>query len=86
MGEGLATATRQRISTLVQQDHAVKKIKHILSTYQSPEEVLLILIIIFKEGLDTNEINDAVLRIRATVKREFSFVHFILIQPEALEK
>jgi cation diffusion facilitator family transporter len=86
MGEGLAPATRQRISTLVQQDRAVKKIKHILSTYQSPEEVLLILIIIFKEGLDTTEINDAVLRIRATVKREFSFVHFILIQPEALEK
>jgi cation diffusion facilitator family transporter len=86
MGEGIAPATRQRISTLIQQDPSVEKTIHILSTYQSPEEVLLMLIIAFKPDLDTTEINDAIVRIRGAIKKEFSFVRFILIQPELFEK
>lgn len=82
MGEGIAPSTQLKISTLIQKDPAVFKPLHILSTYQSPEEVLLMLIIAFKPHLDTTEIDDAIVRIRATIKHEFSFVSFILIQPE----
>lgn len=86
MGEGLSAATGQSISAMVQQDAAVDKTVHILSTYQSPEEVLLMLIVAFKPTLDTTAINDAIIRIRARVKQEFSFVRFIIIQPEIFEK
>ncbi len=86
MGEGIAPATQQKISTLIQQDPAVLKTLHILSTYQSPEEVVLMLIIAFKPHLETTEINEAIVRIRETVKHEFSFVSFILIQPEVYKK
>lgn len=86
MGEGIAPATQQKISTLIQQDPAVLKTLHILSTYQSPEEVLLMLIIAFKPHLVTIQINEAIVRIRETVKHEFTFVSFILIQPELDKK
>ena len=86
MGEGIAPATQQKISTLIQQDPAVLKTLHILSTYQSPEEVLLMLIIAFKPHLETIQINEAIVRIRETVKHEFTFVSFILIQPELDKK
>lgn len=86
MGEGIAPATQQKISTLIQQDPSVLKTLHILSTYQSPEDVVLMLIIAFKPHLETTEINEAIVRIRETVKHEFSFVSFILIQPEVYKK
>lgn len=85
MGEGVGNNTRERICHLVQSDKDVEKVMHILSTYQSPSEVLLMLIVAFKEELDTMEINIAVDRIRDMVKSEFNLVRFVIIQPESLE-
>ncbi|TWR31478.1 cation diffusion facilitator family transporter [Mucilaginibacter pallidiroseus] len=82
MGEGISAETRKNICRLVEQDAAVKKTMHILSTYQSPEEILLMLIISFKNELNTVELNDAIDRIRATVKVEYKLVRFVIIQPE----
>ena len=47
MGEGIAPETRQKIAQLAEKDAVVRKVKTILSTYQSPEEVILMLIIDF---------------------------------------
>lgn len=82
MGEGIAPETREKIIKLSEQDTAVVKTRNILSTYQSPEEVVLMLIIDFKDDLDTEEITQAIQRIRETVKREFPLVRFVIIQPE----
>ncbi|KAA0129610.1 cation transporter [Chryseobacterium sp. SN22] len=82
MGEGIAPETREKISRLAEQDDAVVKTKNILSTYQSPEEIVLVLIIDFKDHLDTEEITEAVQRIRQTVKRAFPLVRYVIIQPE----
>ena len=56
-----------------------------MSTYQSPEEVVLMLIVAFKEDLDTADINEAIARIRTDIKSEFNFVRFVIIQPETLD-
>jgi cation diffusion facilitator family transporter len=85
MGEGVSTQTRDKICRLVEGDNHVSKVMHILSTYQSPTEVLLMLIVAFKEDMDTSEINVAIDRIRDDVKAEFKFVRFVVIQPESLE-
>ena len=85
MGEGVSTQTRDKICRLVEGDNHVTKVMHILSTYQSPTEVLLMLIVAFKEDMDTSEINVAIDRIRDDVKTEFKFVRFVVIQPESLE-
>ncbi|MGE8427062.1 MAG: cation diffusion facilitator family transporter [Sphingobacterium sp.] len=82
MGEGIASETRNRIAGLVEQDSCVIKTKNILSTYQSPEDVILMLIIDFKDDLDTEDITEAITRIRTRIKTEFQFIHYVIIQPE----
>lgn len=82
MGEGIAPETRKKITLLAEKDDAVVKAKNILSTYQSPEEIVLVLIIDFKDHLDTEEITEAVQRIRNTVKTAFPLVRYVIIQPE----
>lgn len=82
MGEGIAPETREKIIRLAEQDAAVVRTKNILSTYQSPEEIVLMLIIDFKDHLETDDITLAVQRIRESIKKEFPLVRFVLIQPE----
>jgi len=53
-----------------------------LASYQSPEDVILVLIIDFKDDLDTEEITMAITRIRTSIKNEFKFIHYVIIQPE----
>jgi len=85
MGEGIAPETQQKIIDLVQKDPAVIQARHILSTYQSPEEVVLMLIVAFEADLDTEDINKAIIRIRTNIKSLYPFVSFIIIQPEAVK-
>lgn len=82
MGEGIAPETREKIAKVAEKDSAVVRTKNILSTYQSPEEVVLMLIIDFEDHLDTEEITEAIHRIRKHIKNEFPFVRFVIIQPE----
>ena len=82
MGEGIAPETKDRIAKLAESDPAVARTKTILSTYQSPEEVILMPIVDFEDHLDTEEITDAIQRIRSTIKKEFRLVRFVIIQPE----
>lgn len=83
MGEGIATETKQKIRTLLEQDSAVNKVMHILSTYQSPEEVVLVLIISFDNNLNTEAILEAIDRVQQQVIREFKLVRYVIVQPEA---
>lgn len=82
MGEGITPETRQKISKFLEDDPAVIRIKTILSTYQSPEEVVLVLIIDFEDHLETEEITDAILRIRNRIKQEYPLVRFVIVQPD----
>ena len=85
MGEGIAPETQAKITDLAQKDPAVIQARHVLSTYQSPEEVVLMLIIAFQPDLNTEEINAAIVRIRGSIKKAFPLVSFIIIQPEAVK-
>lgn len=83
MGEGIAPETQKKIIALAEKDPAVIKVNNVLSTYESPDEVVLMLIISFKQHLDTEEITNAIVRIRKGIKEEFKLIEFVIIQPQA---
>jgi divalent metal cation (Fe/Co/Zn/Cd) transporter len=83
MGEGIAPETQKKIIALAEKDPAVIKVNNVLSTYESPDEVVLMLIISFKQHLDTEEITNAIVRMRKGIKEEFKLVEFVIIQPQA---
>jgi len=83
MGEGIASGTRSKICALVEHDESVRKVMHMLSTYQSPDEIILMLIIAFNDDLGTEDINLAIDRIRDEVKNEYPLIRFVMIQPES---
>lgn len=82
MGEGIAPDVKKRIKDLVERDGSVTCVKSMISTYQSPEEVVLMLLVDFKNDLNTGEITDAIGRLRNAITAEFSLVQYIFIQPE----
>jgi cation diffusion facilitator family transporter len=84
MGEGMPPDTQKKIKSLAEGDMSVLKVNNVMSTYQSPEEVVLMLIITFKADLDTEDISKAITRIRSDIKREFERVEFVIIQPHAI--
>lgn len=82
MGEGIASATKQKINTLIEKDPAVTNVIKIFSTYQSPEEVMLLLIVGFQPHLTIEEIDEAIDRLKAAIKKEYPRIRYIIIQPE----
>jgi len=84
MGEGIMPENQKRIIAIAERDPAVIRVQHLLSTYQSPEVIVLMLIITFKDGLETADINTAIDRIRNSIKQEYDLVRFVIIQPESL--
>jgi len=84
MGEGISDVSKQKITQITEADPAVQKVMRIISTYQSPEDVMLILIVAFQEDLDTQEINEGIERIRTQIRQEFDLIHFVIIQPEVI--
>jgi len=84
MGEGFTPETQQKIEDFIEQDQDVLSLISQLSTYQSPKEVLLMLIIEFKEELTTKALTSAIERLRDNIKREFPLVRFVIIQPQQI--
>ncbi|PJJ84777.1 cation diffusion facilitator family transporter [Mucilaginibacter auburnensis] len=86
MGEGISKKTKVRVRAIVEEDASVLRLMHLLSSYQSPEEVLLMLIVAFKPDQNTAQINDAIDRIRDHIKAEYRLIKFVIIQPEVYER
>jgi len=81
MGEPISRKTMLRLATLAESDHAIIKVKKQFSTYLAPDEVLLELIAVFKKGLTTREITDAIDRVIKMIQLEFPRIKQIFIEP-----
>ena len=86
LGEGIGPLSQKRIKDLVENDEAIVEVQTILSTYQSPEEIVLMLSVVFKDDLITQEITSAVERIRKAIKVQSHLIRFVIIQPHFIEK
>lgn len=84
MGEGLTPETQKKLKDLVESDEDVIEVKSILSTYQSPKEVLLIMILTFEADLKTENLTNAIDRLRDKIKAEYEVVKFVIIQPQSV--
>jgi divalent metal cation (Fe/Co/Zn/Cd) transporter len=82
MGEGIMPETQKKIIALVEKDPAVLKLLRVFSTYQSPDEIMMLLIVSFKPDVDIEDINASVDRLRDTIKKEYPRIRYIIIQPE----
>ncbi|MEH3114851.1 cation diffusion facilitator family transporter [Pedobacter terrae] len=85
MGEGLTSETQQKIKKLVEDDQDVLTVTSVLSQYQSPKEVLLVLILTFNAELNTTDLTHAIDRLRAKIKQEFNIIKFVIIQPQSAD-
>ncbi len=84
MGEGIAPETQRKIVELAEKDAAVVKVGNVLSTYEAPDEIVLMLIISFKPELGTDQITAAIDRVRKAIKAEFKLVEYVIIQPQSI--
>jgi cation diffusion facilitator family transporter len=82
LGEGISVDTQKKIKSMAENHDQVSKVTSILSTYQSPDNVLLIIVIDFKPALDTGAITSVIEVIRKEIKTTFPLVHYVLIQPQ----
>jgi len=84
MGEGLTPETQQKLKALVEADEDVIALKSLLSTYQSPKEVLLLMILTFQADLTTEDLTNAIDRLREKIKQEYNIIKFVIIQPQSV--
>jgi len=85
MGEGIADRTARKIRELVTKDPLITEVKYLFSTYQSPEEILLVMIITIKDDVDIAEIDEAIEQARDRIKQSYPLIKFIIMQPELKE-
>ena len=85
MGEGISDDAKKVITDMLEKDRDIVKVVHLLSSYQSPTEVLLTVILTFKDDLTTNQINNAIMRLRLQVKWKFKVIRYVMFQPEIAE-
>jgi cation diffusion facilitator family transporter len=83
MGEPTSRRILKKVIAMVQADEAVVKVKKHFSTYMSPEDVLLQLNTVFKQGLTTKQITDAIERITKNIQTEFPRMKQVFIEPVA---
>jgi cation diffusion facilitator family transporter len=83
MGETTSRKTLRKVVALTEADVAVIKVKKHFSMYLAPEEILLQLNTVFKDGLTTHQITDAIERITKTIQLEFPRIKQIFIEPVA---
>jgi len=81
MGESLEVATMRQVVAVIEQDQAVVRVLRSPSMYMAPEEVILMLVIDFHNDLSTTDINQAISRIRETVKQKFPIINQLFIEP-----
>ncbi|WP_454804176.1 cation diffusion facilitator family transporter [Mucilaginibacter phyllosphaerae] len=86
MGEGIAPDTQQKIKVLAEQDKAVIRVVNVLSTYQAPDDVILMLIIEFNPDIDTEDITASIERVRRAIKTAFPLIKLVFVQPQTYTK
>ena len=83
MGEPTGRKILKKVIAMVQADESVVRVKKHFSTYMSPEDVLLQLNTVFKQGLTTKQITDAIERITKNIQTEFPRMKQVFIEPVA---
>lgn len=82
IGEGISAKTEKEIIDMVRRDHSVVSAPRIFSIYQSPEEVLLVILLSFKPGMTVGELDDHIYDIKKNIREQYPKIAYIIVQPE----
>lgn len=83
MGESISPETKGKVNVLVGENPHVRGVKEIISTYQSPTEVVLLVMVVFRNDLTTQTLNTAIADIRDTIQKNFKLIRYVFVQPIA---
>ena len=83
MGETIRKATVQQIVSITESDPAVIKVQQQFSVYMAPEEIILQMTAVFKDGLSTEQITSSISNIIKSIQQRFPLVKQIFIEPVA---
>lgn len=81
MGESADESTIEAVIEIAKNDNAVEKVFYPLSIYLAPDEIVLVLETVFKDGLTTREINKSVERIQTNIQKKYTNIKQIFIEP-----
>lgn len=82
IGEGISARTEEKIRDMIREDAMGIAVKRLFSIYQSPDEVLLILIVSFQDKLTAGEMGDKINTIRDKIKKKYPKISYVVIEPE----
>ena len=86
MGESVDENILKRVAVITEADKSVAKvIATPLSMYMGPEEIILLMPIVFHADVTASEVTESIDRIRSVIQAEFPSITKIFIQPEADE-
>jgi len=86
IGEGLMAGNIEKIEEILRKDSRVTSFKRPLSLYFGPNEVLVNLDVHFIDGLNSDEIEDAVDQIEVYIKAAVPKVNRIFIEAETIRR
>ena len=82
MGETASSYVLDDIVSIAKSDPAIVNVKHPLSMFMGPEEILLVLEVDFKDGLTTNEILGSTRNLRKKIREKYPNFKRIFIEAE----
>jgi cation diffusion facilitator family transporter len=81
IGETESKKTLKEIVQITEDDDAIVKVLRNYSMHLAPEDVILQLVAVFRNGLTTREITDAINRIQQKIHERFPRIKQIFIEP-----
>ncbi|HYJ64624.1 MAG TPA: cation diffusion facilitator family transporter [Parafilimonas sp.] len=81
MGESVDESIIDAVIKMSEKDEAIEKVFYPLTVYLSPEEIVLVLETVFKDDLNTRQINEAIERIQIKIQKQYPNIKQIFIEP-----
>ncbi|HET7897048.1 MAG TPA: cation diffusion facilitator family transporter, partial [Flavisolibacter sp.] len=81
MGETASPQALKQIVKMAEESAAIEKVQQHLSTVLGPEEVLLILRVVIKKGLASEQITQTLQEMKNTIQQKFPTIRQIFIEP-----
>ena len=81
MGESVDESIIDAVIKISEKDEAIEKVFYPLTVYLSPEEIVLVLETVFKDDLNTRQINEAIERIQIKIQKQYPNIKQIFIEP-----
>ncbi|MDQ4140963.1 MAG: cation transporter [Bacteroidota bacterium] len=84
MGESADPEVLQEVTHQTETHPTVRKVLRSLSMYLAPEEIILILVVAFREEVNSAEVTKDIIAIRQGIQERFPAIKQIFIEPEML--